>query len=256
MMPGLAFYLLAVPAVILFGLSKGGFSGISVLGTPLIALAVGPTQAAGIVLPILVVQDAVGIMMFRRHWDRRLIVTMLPGAVVGVGLAFLLASHVSQAIVEIVLGAISACFAFVRTPSVQAAEPRSGAIDRGIGLLSGVASGFTSMIAHAGVPPFQFYVMPKRLSRDMYIGTSIVYFAATNYLKILPFALLGQFTATNLFLSGTLFPLALLSTWVGARVVRRVDPTQFYMIIRLLLAFTGIVLVLKGFYGLHLLPVR
>ena len=26
------------------------------------------------------------------------------------------------------------------------------------------------MIAHAGTPPFQFYVMPKNLDRDMYVG--------------------------------------------------------------------------------------
>jgi hypothetical protein len=52
-----------------------------------------------------------------------------------------------------------------------------------LGVLSGVGSGFASMIAHAGTPPFQFYVMPKELDRDMYVGTSVLFFAATNLMK-------------------------------------------------------------------------
>lgn len=247
----LALYLLAVPAVVLFGLSKGGFSGISMLGTPMIALAVGPTRAAAIVLPILIVQDALGMIMFRAHVERAILTVMLPGAVAGVTLAYLLARSVPQPAVEIVLGAISLGFAALKVRPEQKRAPLPLAIDRALGVAGGLASGFTSMVAHAGVPPFQLYVLPKNLNRDRYIGTSIVFFAATNWCKILPFALLGQFTHANLFVSATLLPLALASTWAGAKLVRRVDPRRFFVVIRVLLAFTGVMLMVNGIGGLN-----
>ena len=62
-----SFYLAAVPAVILLGLSKGGFAGLGVLGMPLMALTIPPVQAAAITLPILIVQDAVSVWAYRQQ---------------------------------------------------------------------------------------------------------------------------------------------------------------------------------------------
>ena len=53
------FWLLAVPAVIALGLAKGGFAGVGMLATPLLALIVPPLQAAAILLPILLLQDVI-----------------------------------------------------------------------------------------------------------------------------------------------------------------------------------------------------
>ena len=85
-----SFYLAAVPAVILLGLSKGGFAGLSVLGMPLMALTIPPVQAAAITLPILIVQDMVSVWTYRRSWDRANLKILLPGAAAGILLAFLL----------------------------------------------------------------------------------------------------------------------------------------------------------------------
>jgi uncharacterized membrane protein YfcA len=51
------FYLLAVPAILALGLGKGGFAGLGMISTPLLALSVPPLQAAAILLPILLCQD-------------------------------------------------------------------------------------------------------------------------------------------------------------------------------------------------------
>lgn len=248
MIHGTFFYSMAIPAVILFGFSKGGFSGVSMLGTPLIALAVGPTRAAGIVMPILMVQDALGIVLFRRHWNRRLIQTMIPGAAAGVGAAYLFSANVSQALIEIALGAISVIFAALTERRQRIVGPGNTGllISRPYGVLMGGASGFTSMIAHAGVPPFQLFVANMRLSRDEYIGTSIVFFAATNAMKVVPYAMLGQFTEENLSTSLSLCPLALLATWTGTKLVRRIDPARFYHVINGLLCGIGLVLIIQG----------
>jgi uncharacterized protein len=58
------FYLLAIPAITILGLGKGGFSGIGMMSTPLMALAIPPLQAAAIVQPILIVQDAISAWVY------------------------------------------------------------------------------------------------------------------------------------------------------------------------------------------------
>ena len=78
------FYAAAVPAVILLGLSKGGFRGIGLLALPMMALVISPIRAAAILLPILIVQDSVAVWAYRRAFDRHNLVILLPSAAIGV----------------------------------------------------------------------------------------------------------------------------------------------------------------------------
>ena len=117
-------------------------------------------------------------------------------------------------------------------------------------MLSGIGSGFTSTIAHAGTPPFPFYVVPQRLDKHTYIGTSVVFFAIVNAMKIPAFAALGQFSPAHLATAAVLLPLALFSSWLGVRLVRRVEPQTFNLVINLILAAVGLALIAQGVAGL------
>lgn len=108
------FYLVAIPAVILLGLTKGGFAGIGVVAVPMMTLAVSPVMAASIILPILLVQDVVSVWSFRKTWDKAILVLMLPAAAVGIFLGWALAALVEEAAVELAVGAISVVFALQR----------------------------------------------------------------------------------------------------------------------------------------------
>ena len=120
----------------------------------------------------------------------------------------------------------------------------------GLGFLCGAAAGFTSQIAHAGGPPFQIYVLPRRLPRDAFIGTSAIFFATVNWMKVPAYVALGAFTPKVLATAGVLLPLAIASTWAGVWVVRRVPAEGFYRVIYVLLVVVGGKLVLDGARGL------
>jgi uncharacterized membrane protein YfcA len=180
----LRFYLFAIPAVILLGLSKGGFTGLGALATPLIALGIDPIRGAAILLPILIVQDAVSVAAFRRSWDGHVLAVMLPGAVAGVGLGYAFAASVPEAAVMAVLGAVSILFGAYRLWVERGHEVAASASSPAwVGSLFGIATGFTSQIAHAGGPPFQMWVMPRRLPRDTFVGTTAIFFAALNWIR-------------------------------------------------------------------------
>jgi hypothetical protein len=243
------FYAAAIPAVILLGLAKGGFSGIGVLSVPLMTLAVSPVQAASITLPILIVQDAVSVWVFRRAWDGRSLALLIPSSLVGIVLGYGLAAHVSSAAVELAVGLISLVFGVRQFWIIWRGIVRPHNSSSVIGGLWGVTAGFTSQIAHAGGVPFQIYMLPKRLERDVFIGTSAIFFAATNWMKVPAYAALGQFTRANMATSLALFPLAVGSTIVGAKLIRSVEPERFYKLVYALLVLTGVKLTWDGAIG-------
>lgn len=241
------FYLLAIPAVILLGLAKGGFAGVGAMALPLLALRISPVQAAAILLPVLVVQDAVGVWAFRKNWDREILVLMLPSAIVGIIAAYLLAAKVSSTVVLATLGGISIVFACYRLwLSRGGSMPVSSNAPRALGVVLGIASGFTSQVAHAGQPPFQMWVLPKGLSPPVLVGTTAIFFATLNVLKIPAYVALGQFTHENLIVAAVLTPLAIVSTLLGVWLVRRVNAGRFMLIIYVLMIVVGAELLFKA----------
>jgi uncharacterized membrane protein YfcA len=233
------FYLVAIPAVILFGLSKGGFSGLGTLGVPMMSLVASPVRAAAIVLPILLVQDWLSVWAFRRDFSSRNLVILIPSSMLGVGVGWLLAARVSDDAVRLAIGVISIVFVLymlIRDRLDRAPVERPGVPS---GVLWGSLSGFTSFVSHSGAPPFQVYVMPQYLKPPVFAGTATMFFAAVNLLKVPPYFLLGQFSRDNLLVSAGLIPVAILSTFAGVWLTRRISADRFYALILALTFLIG-----------------
>ncbi|MCW2362211.1 MULTISPECIES: sulfite exporter TauE/SafE family protein [Sphingobium] len=235
------YILCAVVAVVISGLAKGGFSGAGSLAMPILALAIDPVRAAAILLPILIVQDVVGVWAFRRTWDGHVLAVMIPGMTIGVALGYFFSAQVSADVVLGVLGAISILFGLQRLWVERGhAITLPSNSPAWLGVLFGVASGFTSHVAHAGSPPFQMWVLPRKLPRDTLVGTTAIAFAVMNWIKVPAYAALGQFTHANLLATAALIPLALISTMLGVKLVRKVDPERFYVLIYVLMILLGV----------------
>lgn len=223
----------------LLGLAKGGFAGMGALGMPILVLGVDPVQGAAILLPILIVQDVVGVWAFRRTVDWRVLFWTLPGAGIGILLGYLFAKGVSANAVMGAVGGIAIAFGAFRLWIERAGDVRAGPFRRWRGGVLGIAAGFTSQVAHAGGPPFQLFVLPLKLPRDVLVGTTAIFFAIVNWAKVPAYWALGEFTPGNLTTSAVLMPLALASTLAGVWLVRRVPAERFYTIIYVLMIGVG-----------------
>jgi uncharacterized membrane protein YfcA len=223
------FYLVAVPAVVFLGLSKGGFSGIGMVSTPLVAIILPPLEAAAILLPIILLQDAFSVWVYRRIWDAWNLKVMLPGAVVGVGLAWLFAAYVPDSVIRLVVGLIA--LGFVSYAVIRRNRPvtvhRPPAAH---GVFWGTMSGFTTTLILIGAPPYSAFVLPQRLENMIFVGTTVMFFAAANVMKIVPYFALGQFSSAGLATSAVLFPLAIASNYLGIYLVRKTPESMFYTI--------------------------
>lgn len=247
-MPGLlsdpTVLVVAIMAVALTGLSKGGLGGaFALMGTPVLALVMPPVQAAALMLPVLLAMDATSLWAWRGGADRALLRALLPPALIGIALGWLTAAVTSDAAVRLMVGLVALGFVLrqLAAPRPPAAGPRR---------LSawgwGIASGFSSFVAHAGGPPFQMHVLPLRLAPALYTATSVVFFAVMNTVKVIPYAALGLFQTDLLIAAAWLLPVAVVAVLTGAWIVRRLSPQVFYPFMYTMLAVVGTKLVWDG----------
>ncbi|CAD7041121.1 sulfite exporter TauE/SafE family protein [Pseudorhizobium endolithicum] len=241
----LAFFAAAIPAVLLVGLSKGGLGGaFALMGVPILALVVDPLQAAAIFLPILIVMDIVALWAWRHDNDRRTLLVILPGGMLGIALGWATSAQVSPNALKFVIAVSTILFA-VRY-FYQVYGPRSGGEQppqpqRPVrATFWGTLSGYASFVAHAGGPPFQIYVLPLKLDPRSYTGASVRFFAIVNAVKLIPYFALGALDAENLVTSATLFPVALVATMMGAWIIRHLRTEVFYPLTYSLALVTGL----------------
>ncbi|GAB4235247.1 MAG: sulfite exporter TauE/SafE family protein [Methyloligellaceae bacterium] len=221
------FYAVAVPAVILVGLAKGGFVGaLAMLGVPLISLVISPVQAAGILLPILIAMDVFALWTYRGVYHLENLRILIPAAVVGIAIGYLTAAYVSEGHVRLIVGVIALLFTLDYSIGWRGEKTSGVSILKG-GFWGAVA-GFTSFVSHAGGPPVQMYLLPQRLKPRLFVGTCVIFFTVVNWIKVIPYALLGQLDTTNLTTSLVLAPLAPLSIFAGAWLVKTLKAETFY----------------------------
>jgi hypothetical protein len=227
---GWLFFLVAIPAAMLVGFSKGGLPVVGMLGVPVLSLATSPVRAAALLLPIYVVTDMFGLWAYRRQFDRRNLAILIPAATVGICIGWATAFIVSERLVTLIVGVIGLSFCvnyWVGSRRNSAAKPA----DLPRGLFWGTVSGFTSFVSHAGAPPYQMYVIPQRLEKMVYAGTTTILFAVVNAVKLVPYWALGQLSLENLELAAWLLPGAIAATFAGVWLVRIIPQVLFYRLV-------------------------
>lgn len=236
------FYAVAIPAVLLLGVSKSGFgAGFGSLAVPMMALAVTVPQAAAILMPVLLVMDLLGMAAFRKNVDHRLLRFLLPFGLLGIVIGALLFKVLDAKVVAGIVGGFTLLFLAQRLlfpPRADSPPP-----PQWVGALLTATSGFTSFIAHAGGPPINAYVIPLRLSPVLFTGTMAFFFFFINLSKWIPYAWLGLLDLRNMLTSLALLPFAPIGVWVGVRIAHRIQPLLFYRLVYTGMFLTGVKLV-------------
>jgi uncharacterized membrane protein YfcA len=240
------FYAIAIPVVLLSGISKTGIPGLfGGMAVPLLSLVIPPLQAAALMLPILCFIDLFGLRAYRGNFDRRNMPILLTGLALGIVIGMLVFTLVPRDWMRLVIGAIAVAFALNNLlgwtrnrPPSTASWPR--------GVFWSALSGVTSFVAHAGAAPLMAYLLPQRLARDVYVGTTVWFFFASNYAKIVPYAVLGQLDLANLATALVLLPLVPVGVWLGVVIQGRLDDKVFYQVSYWALLGIGVKLLYDG----------
>ena len=214
------------------GLSKGGLPTIGMLSVPILSLFMSPINAVVMLLPIYIISDMVGLWLYRKNFSAINLKILIPAGVGGVLVGWLTASLVSDTAVKMMVGLMGVGFvlnAWIKRKSEQAPSPASW----GRGSLWGVIAGFASFISHAGGPPFQVYLLPQKLPKIVFAGTSTLFFTAINLVKLAPYHQLRPYDTAQIMGAVVLIPFALIGTVVGAYLTRKIADEWFFKAVQI-----------------------
>ena len=239
------FWFVAIPAVLITGISKSGFAGgAGGLTVPLLALAISPTAATAVMLPLLIYMDLLSARSWWGKHSAKQLWILLPSAVLGIVIAYLLFDRLNEQYLRGILGVVSLGFGLyglLQGSRLQRQPPPW------VGNICGTIAGFTSFVAHAGGPPLNAYLLPLRLVKTEYLATAVMFFAVVNAAKLIPYSLLGQINLSNLMVSAALAPLAWMGVKLGLRIQDKIDEKHFKQIILSLMILVGIRLLWTAF---------
>jgi uncharacterized membrane protein YfcA len=250
------FWVAAVIAVILIGISKAGFgAGIGVVATPLIALTISAADAAALLLPLLIVADFFAFYQYHSRFDKSNLLVLVPGALIGIALGWFFFGYFShnERILKIGIGLLALSFVsfqLLRTVLLGLLEKRTPKPVEGV--FWGAMAGFVSTLAHVGGPPVLVHLLPQKLPRDRFVGTTIIFFMIMNLVKLIPYGQLGLLRIGNLFTIILLAPLAYVGVKIGVWLNTHFTDQWFNRVIYAVLFLTGLQLI-AGKSLLHML---
>lgn len=240
------FYAVGALAAFLVGTSKGGLPMVGVLGVPIMALVMPPVAAAATLLPVYIVSDVVGLWAYRKHYDKRNMVILLPALIFGVCIGWATANITPQWIVTLLVGLIGLAYCINAVMKRSNTTARPADVPRG--LFWGTVAGSTSFVSHTGGPPVQMYMLPQRLDKMVFAGTITITFAIVNALKLIPYWALGEFNPGNLQLAAYLSPVAVAGAIIGYKLTSVIPQKLFFQLIEIALAVVSIKLIFDALF--------
>ena len=234
-------FLLAALGVFFFGIAKGGFVGpISMLAVPLMSLVMSPLKAAGILLPLLVLMDIIAVWIFWKKWNIKILKIIVPASIVGIVFGAFTFQYTSENQIRLIVGIITILFVMIsfvqKNNLLLKPTNRKGYFWAG-------TSGYTSFLIHAGAPPMNFYMLPLKLDKINYIGTATFAYFIINIVKLIPYYFLGLLGPSNLKISISLIPIAIISVGIGYYLQKRISEKIFFNLIYILLFISGMKLI-------------
>jgi uncharacterized membrane protein YfcA len=233
-------------AAFLIGLSKGGLGGmLGALITPMLALVIPIDQTIGLMLPILILADVFAVSAHWGRWNRRLVLLLLPGAVLGVTIGTYVLTNVSVLALRRGLGIIVLIFLLYRLFEQHLLDWLHFETRDWHGLIAGTVAGFTSSLAHSGGPPVAIYLLMQDLAPRVFVASSALFFTTLNWIKVPYYIYADLFDFDRLLGMIWLAPLLPLGVWIGRRYVERVNKRIFERILLVLLTISAVLLLTR-----------
>ncbi|MCU0781900.1 MAG: sulfite exporter TauE/SafE family protein [Akkermansiaceae bacterium] len=233
-------FAIALAAAVCIGVSKAGFSGISMLSVMLFAGIYGARASTGIVLPMLIAADIIVYPAFRRHGSWRPVWPLLAPMTLGLAAGWWLLGKIDDTLARPVIGGVILCMVGLETarrlcPRVFERLTRSPWFGGG----AGVAGGFATMMANAAGPVIQLFLMSRRFPKMEMVGIAARLFLVVNLLKVPLSAGLSLITPASLVENAKLMPAVIAGILGGKALLHRVPQRAFDWLVVLMAAIAG-----------------
>ncbi len=241
--------LVAFAGVFLICFMKGAFGGgFSIVGIPLLSVVMDPVTAGGLLAPLFIAMDLFALRYWKPStWSKPDLVLLLPGLVAGIALGYLLFRFLDHRAISIVMAVTTLIFVGLWLFSGPETTIQSRSTPKAI--TAGLASGVTTMVAHSGGPPLAMYLLPLGLTKEIYAGTTSLFFTVGNATKAVPWLLLVRPTTGVWELMAFCLLAIPAGVWLGFRLHGSLDQRQIYRACYVLLVVTAVKLLWDGVSG-------
>jgi uncharacterized protein len=237
------FWSVALFATFLVGASKGGLPLVGVLSVPVLSLVMSPVMAAGLLLPLYIISDVYGLWLYRKHYSLLNMKILLPALTVGILIGWAAATHTNEHVVKLFVATIGLLYCLDAILKSRRGEVAAKPADIPRGAFWGTIAGFTSFVSHSGGPPYQMYVLPQKLDKMTYAGTTTILFAIVNLLKVPPYWMLGQINVGSLETCVLLAPMSLVGAFAGFHATKILSEKLFFRVVELALFIVSVMLI-------------
>ncbi|WP_143198397.1 sulfite exporter TauE/SafE family protein [Bradyrhizobium sp. AS23.2] len=241
--------IVAFAGVFLICFMKGAFGGgFSIVGIPLLSFVMDPVTAGGLLAPLFIAMDLFALRYWKAStWSKPDLALLLPGLVIGIAFGYLVFRFLDHRAIAIVMAVTTLIFVGLWFAGGGDVTIRRRSTPKAI--TAGFASGITTMVAHSGGPPLAMYLLPLGLTKEIYAGTTSLFFTVGNATKAVPWLLLVKPT-TGVWELMTICLLAIpAGVWLGWRLHGALDQRQIYRACYGLLVVTAVKLLWDGVSG-------
>ena len=244
------YYLIVSICVLLFSISKSGFSGggLALIAVTVLSINFGPLKAISILLPLLLVCDLMAGYLNRKYIDKKVILGLVPFTLLGVILGTLLFKIIDLNMISIFIGSISLAYVFFNyliTKSILNSVPFNGSKS-----FWGTLSGFTSFCLHSGGLPMQTYLLSQYRKKTEFVATLVFSMAIINVSKIVPYFYLEILSLKQILEYMLFSPIAIGGVLLGNWMNKKVSDKSFFLIINIFIVVASMRLIYDGFNAL------
>lgn len=213
-------FLLFLTVGLLTGMAKTGVHGAGMLSVPLLALVFGPQQSSGVMLPLLILADILGVLYYHRHASWSHLKILFPWAAAGVVLGTVVGKYIDDQVFRAIMGVVIVVSVVVMI-WLERGNRDQVPQNKVFGAASGILGGFTSMVGNLAGTVMAVYLLSMRLPKNVYIGTTAWFFMVTNWFKA-PFHIFVWHTIdlNIVFLDLLALPAIAVGAWLGVYIVR------------------------------------
>lgn len=239
----------AMLATLLIGLVKGAFGGgFGLVGIPLLSLVMDPITAGAIMAPLFIPMDILALRYYPpKTWSLPDLKILIPTMIAGIGLGTIVLTLLDARLAAIAIAVTTLAFAAIWYAGGQrtANHPRN----HWLAAIAGTASGIATMVVHSGTPPLAVYLLRLGLAKDLYVGTTTIYFAVGNTVKVWPWLLIARPSAAVWATIMLCVPVAVIGVWIGWLLHKKLDQRRLYQACYALLVITSLKLLWDGVRG-------
>jgi uncharacterized protein len=209
------------------GMSKTGVHGAGMLAVPLLANVFGGQSSSGVLLPMLVMADVLGVWYYHRHASWVHLKVLFPWAALGVVLGTIVGKYIDDKVFKIIMAVIILVSVVVML-WLERGHKEDVPHQKGFAVTTGILGGFTSMVGNLAGTVMAVYLLSIRLPKNVFIGTTAWFFMATNWFKV-PFHVFAWHTISiNTFLFDLLaLPFIILGAYLGIIIVKQLSEKTY-----------------------------